>query len=117
MKLVRKVLPYLTQGIVACLSGLAFFYLWRKLCSVSSSISSDSTENGLRELEKWKRGTEADLSKLWERVQSALGRLDRAKRSEKASQEPQEGPPIEALDLNDQGVLNRVLARKFHGVG
>jgi len=72
-------------------------------------------EDSLLKLEKWKRETEVDLSKLWERVQSALGRLDRAKRTEKASQDPQQSPPTDGIDLDDQGVLNKLLARKLHG--
>jgi hypothetical protein len=74
-------------------------------------------ESSLTELEKWKRGTEVELATLFDRVRSGLGRLDREKRKEKTSQEAQEGPPTDPLEVDDQGHLNQLLARRFYGVG
>lgn len=110
-------MPYLLIGITACLSGCAFFYLWRKQSSESSSTSSEAVESSLLDLEKWKRGTELELATLFDRVKSGLGRLDREKRKEKTSLEPQEGPPSDPGELDDQGKLNHLLARRFYGVG
>ena len=112
----RKALPYLIASGVTCLFGLASWFLWRNRSSRSSSDSSESIPTpSLRELEAWQRGVELELGKQFDRVRAALGRLDRSKRSEKDAQEPQEGLLTGPLDLNDQGNLNKILARKVFG--
>jgi len=112
---VRKGLPYFLIGTLACLGGFGFFFLLRRLSSIPSESSSDAIETTLLELNKWKRGTETELSTLFDRVKTLAGRADRAKHKEKTSQEGQESSPAEALDLDDQGKLNQLLAQRFHG--
>lgn len=86
----RKVLPHLLYGSALCLLGFASFSLWRKLSFVLSSTSSEGTEKHMRELSQWQRMAESELVALSDKVRSALGRMDRAKRSEKPAQEGQE---------------------------
>jgi len=115
MKPVRKFLPYLTQGILLCLGGLAYFLLSRKLSSVNSPESLDSFEATMSELKSWKRTVEGELESQFDRVKSIAGRMDRAKRAEKTSQDPPGDAQEPPGDLDDQGKLNAILAHRFHG--
>lgn len=113
MEQVRKVLPYLVQGAVLCLFGFGYWLLSRKLSSVNSPESLDQLETALAELKGWKRTVESELESQFDRIRSVAGRVDRAKRAEKTSQDPpgeaQEAPD----DLNDQGKLNAMLASRM----
>ena len=112
----RKVWPYLTQGVLLCLGGLAYFLLSRKLSSVSLENFSEAFETEMNSLKSWKRGVEGELESQFERVRSIAGRIDRAKRKDK---EPADGAaaPAETGDpaLDEQSQLNALLAKRFHG--
>jgi hypothetical protein len=113
IKLVRKVLPYLLIGISTCLYGCGFYYLWRKL---SSERSSESFEDMQAAWSNWKTQAEMTLGTVIDRAKSSLGRLDREGRK-KALQDPQQEPPEGEPEVDDQGKLNAMLARKVYGHG
>lgn len=116
----RKVLPYLWLGALSCLCGYAFYYLSRKLSLNSSSALSETFEEEMKELKRWKEGVELQLANQFDRVKSLTGRLDRSKRKDSTSQE---GPgsaldgPIDPGDLDNQATLNRIVAERFLGAG
>lgn len=112
----RKVLPYLTQGVLLCLGGFAFFYLLRKLSSISSADLSETFENEMEELKKWKRSVDLEVEGQFDRVKSMMGRIDRAKRRDSTSQDPPGSEESVPNDLDDQGKLNALMAKRFHGV-
>lgn len=110
-----KYLPWILAGGAICLSGLASLFLWRKLSYVSSSASSDSIQQALADLESWQKRTELELGSQFDRVQSVLGRLDRAKRTKKDEAASAGGEPaVEAGVDMDQSTLNQILAKRFH---
>jgi len=114
---VRKVLPYLTQGLLLCLGGLAFFYLSRKASSGNSQESAAIFENALTEMKSWKRGVDSELESQFDRIRSIAGRVDRSKRREREAEAPGEPAPVEGIDGGDaeQSRLNGLLAKRFHG--
>jgi hypothetical protein len=114
---VRRVLPYLTLGVLTCLGGFAYWYLWRKLSSISSPDYCESIENELAELKTWRRTVQSELESQFERIRSIAGRVDRAKRKEPTSQEAQGEEQTIPHDLDDQGKLNAILARRVFGGG
>lgn len=116
MGAVRKVLPYLTQGVLLCLFGGAFYFLWRRLLSVSSETSSEVFEEKLNDLNSWQRKAEAELATQFDRIRSIAGRVDRSKRKDSAPEGNESGEPELAQGaLDEQSRLNALLAKKFHG--
>jgi len=103
--------------MVLCLFGCAFYYLWRRQSSESSSEWSARLEEQLEELKAFKRTVMNDLESQFDRIRSVAGRVDRAKRKETTSQEPQGEALTDPLDLNDQGNLNRLMAKRLYGGG
>jgi len=114
---VRKVLPYLTQGLLLCLGGFAFFYLLRKASCSNSPEQSASFETAMSELNRWKRSVDAELESQFDRIRSIAGRVDRSKRREREAESPSEPAPVEGIDGGDaeQSRLNGLLAKRFHG--
>lgn len=84
---------------------------------MNSSDSSESIETALNELKSWKRSVDVELESQFDRVKSLAGRVDRAKRQEKTSQDPQEATPTEPGDLDDQGKFNQLVARRLGVIG
>jgi hypothetical protein len=115
MSAMRRVVPYLVDLGVLCLGGLAFFFLSRRLSSVNSSGSSESIDNALADLKAWKRTVSGELESQFERIRTIAGRMDRANRKEKNAPEAQGEAFSGAIDTNDQGKLNAILAERFHG--
>lgn len=113
---VRKVLPYLTQGVLLCLFGCGFYFLWRRLLSVNSETSSEAFEERLNDLNSWQRKAEAELATQYDRIRSIAGRVDRAKRKD-SSPEGSEPSSVEEVPgaADEQSRLNSLLAKKFHG--
>jgi hypothetical protein len=114
---VRKVLPYLTQGLLLCLGGFAFFYLLRKASCSNSPEQSASFETAMGELNRWKRSVDAELESQFDRIRSIAGRVDRSKRKERdpdGQGEPAAPVAVEEGDA-EQARLNGILAKRFHG--